>query len=206
MKKYVPRWLYSRKVVVPNDDYIELDANIFENDTIWPFHLEWMSAVSLDASPPEWGGACHQMGIAMAISGKGGLFPNPTSMSALFALAKAPRLGFAPDAMSPGAGLSSPLAHSQTTTLMATSRANISATRVLVISHAPRSAFGLCPVDIAVLWSADGECVHCSWGCGSAWRGRCRFHRWVGQKPLSSPEASPPRGPGGQAGVAVCLR
>lgn len=103
MKKYVPRWLYSQKLIVPASEYFEVDSGIFANDSMWPFHPEWMSVVSMDASPPVWGGAPHQMAVALSLSGFGGLFPNPVSMAAIFAAAKTPRVGWSP-CMNPGAG------------------------------------------------------------------------------------------------------
>lgn len=92
MKKYVPRWLYSRKLTVPGTDYVEVDSTIFRNDTIWPMKLEWMSVISTGANMPQWGGAAHRMAIEMSISGKGPMFPTPESMSALFTPMQCPRL------------------------------------------------------------------------------------------------------------------
>jgi len=104
MKRYVPRWLYSRKQKVPSESFIEIDSTIFRNDTIWPMKLEWMSLVSLGDNLPIWGGSSHRMHMEMSISRKGPMFPVPQSMSALFTPGVSPRLNCATNSMSVGAG------------------------------------------------------------------------------------------------------
>jgi len=70
----IPRWLYAEDVV-PLDDWIKLPPEVFRNDTIWPFHLEYLSIAGFPVYTGGtntglwWGGIGPKIDVEIGFSG-----------------------------------------------------------------------------------------------------------------------------------------
>ena len=69
----IPRWLFAEDVVVTSD-WLKLPPEVFRNDTIWPFHLEYLSIsgfpVYADGDSGRWWGGCgHKLDVEIGFSG-----------------------------------------------------------------------------------------------------------------------------------------
>lgn len=85
----IPRWLYAEEVV-PIDDYIKLAPEVFRNDTIWPFNIEYLSIAGTPIYTDEnasanywWGGLGPRVDVEIGISGESDINLVPTYSSSV---------------------------------------------------------------------------------------------------------------------------